>query len=281
MDVLSAEGRTAAGFPVERPRRLRRGASLRAMVRETSLEARQLVLPLFAISGTGREEPIASLPGHSRLSPDLIVRTAERAAATGVRALLLFGIADEKDPEGSGAWRDDGIVPETVRALRSALPELVIITDVCLCGYTDHGHCGVISDGEIDNDASLDALARVAVSHARAGADMVAPSDMMDGRVGAIRAGLDEDGLQDTAIMSYAVKYASAFYGPFREAAGSAPGFGDRRGYQMDPANAREADREVELDLGEGADIVMVKPAMAYLDILARARGRADVPVAA
>ena len=281
MDALRTESRAVAGFPAARPRRLRRGAALRAMVRETSLDARHLILPLFATAGTAREEPIPSLPGHARLSPDLIVGTAARAWDAGVRAVLLFGIAEEKDGEGSEAWRDDGVVQETVRALRGALPELVVVTDVCLCGYTDHGHCGLIVDGEIDNDASLEALSRVAVSHAEAGADLVAPSDMMDGRVGAIREALDEEGHSAAGIMSYAAKYASAFYGPFREAAGSAPGFGDRRGYQMDPANAREAEREIRHDLAEGADIVMVKPAMAYLDVVARARELSEVPVAA
>lgn len=280
MDLIGMDARLSPGFPAERPRRLRRGA-VRRMVRETRLDPAQLILPMFTTSGAEVEEPISSLPGHSRLSPDLLVRSAKRAHDLGVPAVLLFGVTEHKDGEASGAWEDDGIVQEAVRALKQAVPELIVITDVCLCGYTDHGHCGVLSDGEIDNDASLEVLARVAVSHADAGADIVAPSDMMDGRVGAIRSALDTAGHVEIGLMSYAVKYASSFYGPFRDAAGSAPGFGDRRGYQMDPANAREADREIRLDLGEGADIVMVKPAMTYLDVIARARANADVPVAA
>jgi porphobilinogen synthase len=271
----------AARFPQVRPRRLRASATLRRMVRETRLSPDQLVLPLFAVPGRGVSEPIGALPGHARQSPDLLARTAARAARAGVPAVLLFGVPEAKDALGSGAYERDGVAQTAVGAIKDAAPDLVVITDVCLCAYTDHGHCGVVVDGRVDNDQSLELIARTAASHAEAGADLVAPSDMMDGRVGAIRAALDADGAEEVGILSYAAKYASAFYGPFREAAGSAPGFGDRRGYQMDPANAREAVREVLLDVGEGADMVMVKPAATYLDVIARVREATGLPVAA
>jgi porphobilinogen synthase len=264
-----------------RHRRLRASAGVRRLVRETTLRPECLVLPLFAVEGRGRREPIASLPGHARLSPDLLVGAAREAGARGVGAVLLFGVTDEKDASASAAHDPDGVVQTAVARLKDATPELVVITDVCLCGYTDHGHCGLVEDGRVLNDASLEVLARVAGSHADAGADLVAPSDMMDGRVAAIRARLDAEGHEHVGVLSYAVKYASALYGPFRDAAGSAPGFGDRRGYQMDPANAREAVREAVSDVGEGADVVMVKPAGAYLDVITRVRDAVSVPVAA
>jgi porphobilinogen synthase len=270
-----------ARFPQVRPRRLRASAALRRMVRETRLSPDQLVLPLFAVSGSGVSEPIGALPGHARQSPDLLARAAARAHRAGVPAILLFGVPDHKDEAASGAYEPDGVAQAAVAAIKDAAPDLVVITDVCLCAYTDHGHCGVVVDGRVHNDQSLELIARTAVSHAEAGADLVAPSDMMDGRVGAIRAALDAEGGEEVGILSYAAKYASAFYGPFREAAGSAPGFGDRRGYQMDPANAREAVREVLLDVGEGADMVMVKPAATYLDVIARVREATGLPVAA
>ena len=279
MDPTVADSQ--AGFPVVRPRRLRRSATLRRMVRETRLSADQLILPMFAIGGAGREEPIASMPGHARMSPDVLAVRAQRAFDAGVPAVLLFGVTDLKDEVGSQSCNPNGEVQEAVAAIKLLVPEMVVITDVCLCEYTSHGHCGVLHDGEVDNDASLELLARAALSHADAGADIVAPSDMMDGRVGAIRAELDAHGYGHVAILSYAAKYASAFYGPFRDAAGSAPSFGDRRGYQMDPANGREALREVMLDIGEGADMVMVKPAVAYLDVLAKVRTLTSLPVAA
>ncbi|MDH3226408.1 MAG: porphobilinogen synthase [Thermoleophilia bacterium] len=274
-------GSETAGFPRVRPRRNRRTATLRRMVRETRLSADQLILPLFAVTGEGVQQPIDALPGHSRLSPDLIAARAERAFAAGVPAVLLFGLADEKDEIASDAYRDDAAGQRAIAAIKSAVPEMVVISDVCLCAFTDHGHCGIVVDGEVDNDSSLELITRTAVSHAEAGADLVAPSDMMDGRVGAIREGLDDHGFTGVAILSYAAKYASAFYGPFREAAGSAPGFGDRRGYQMDPANGREALREIRQDVAEGADQVMVKPAGAYLDVIAAARESVEVPVVA
>jgi porphobilinogen synthase len=241
-----------------------------------------MVLPMFAVAGHGVRQPVDALPGIARLSPDLLGEEARRASAAGVGGVLLFGVTDDKGPDAASAHAADGVVQEAVRALRAALPDLVIITDVCLCAYTDHGHCGILdTHGEVANDPSLDVLARTAVSHADAGADIVAPSDMMDGRVGAIRAALDTAGHEGVAIMSYSAKYASAFYGPFREAAGSAPGHGDRRGYQMDPPNAREAVREVQADEAEGADMVMVKPAATYLDVIHAVRGATDLPVAA
>jgi porphobilinogen synthase len=273
--------RQPAGFPRLRGRRLRATAALRRMVRETRLAPDQLVLPLFVVEGRGVSEPIAALPGHFRLSPDLAAGAAARARRAGVPAVLVFGVPDQKDELGSGAWEPDGAAQTGVAAIKDAAPDVVVITDVCLCAYTDHGHCGVVVDGRVHNDRSLELLARTAVSHAEAGADLVAPSDMMDGRVAAIRAALDAEGREDVGILSYAAKYASALYGPFREAAGSAPGFGDRRGYQMDPPNAREAVREALLDVDEGADMVMVKPAATYLDVVARVRAATTLPVAA
>ncbi len=268
-------------FPDYRPRRLRRSEALRRMVRETRVTPDDLILPMFAVGGKNVKNPIESMPGHFQLSPDLLVKTAKEAHKLGIPAIMLFGIPDKKDPLATRAYAKDGIVQKTVKQVKSAVPDLVVITDVCLCQYTDHGHCGVVEKGEIDNDASLDLLARAALSHAQAGADMVAPSDMMDGRVAEIRNALDEEGLSNIPILSYAAKYCSAFYGPFRQAAHSAPQFGDRRTYQMDPANAVEAIREVSMDVEEGADIVMVKPALPYLDIIYRIRQEFDLPVAA
>jgi porphobilinogen synthase len=268
-------------FPTTRLRRLRRSPASRALVRETRLSPEQLIAPLFVRKGRGLREPISSLPGVSRLSPDEAVAAAQELHALGVPAVLLFGLPERKDDTGSEAWDDGAAVQEAVRALKKAVPEMLVATDVCLDEYTSHGHCGVIRDGEVDNDATLPLLARAAVSHARAGADVVAPSDMMDGRVAAIREALDGAALSQVAILAYSAKAASAFYGPFREAADSAPKFGDRRGYQMDPANRREAMREIALDLEEGADAVMVKPALAYLDVIRDARERFDAPIAA
>jgi len=270
-----------AQFPTIRPRRLRRSEGLRRLVREARLAPEQLVYPLFVVPGRKVSQPIKSMPGVSRLSPDLLGDQAKAAAKLGLGGLLLFGVPDEKDATGSSGRAADGLIPQAVRAVKEAAPDLLVVTDVCLCDYTDHGHCGVLRDGEVDNDASLPLLVEQALSHARAGADVVAPSDMMDGRVGAIRRGLDEAGHAQTAILSYAAKYASAFYGPFREAAQNSPKQGDRKGYQMDPGNAREALREVALDLDEGADMVMVKPALAYLDVVRQVRDRFDVPVLA
>jgi len=272
-------------FPIVRMRRLRRNEALRKMVRETVLTVNDLIYPMFVVPGAGHRQEVPSMPGVFRLSVDELVREAEEIAQWGIPAVLLFGIPERKDEVGSAAYAPDGIIQRAVRALKRAVPELVVITDVCLCGYTSHGHCGIVRETpngfEVDNDATLEILTKTAVSHAAAGADMVAPSDMMDGRVKAIREALDENGFAHVPIMSYAAKMASAFYGPFREAAESAPQFGDRRGYQMDFANKREALREIALDIEEGADIVMVKPALAYLDIIAAARGRFDVPIAA
>ncbi|MBI4538685.1 MAG: porphobilinogen synthase [Gemmatimonadetes bacterium] len=270
-----------AVFPRYRPRRLRRTGALRALVRETALDSQHLILPLFVQPGRGVRNPVPSMPGVVQTSVDELVRDAESALAARVHAVILFGIPERKDEEGSEAWREDGIVQAAVRELKGRLPELLVITDVCLCEYTSHGHCGIVRCGTVDNDATLEVLARAAASHAAAGADIVAPSDMMDGRVGAIRERLDADGFANVAIMSYAAKFASAFYGPFRDAAGSAPQFGDRRGYQMDPANGDEALREVWLDIEEGADIVMVKPALPYLDIVRRVKDETGYPVAA
>jgi porphobilinogen synthase len=271
-----------AEFPVLRLRRLRRTPALRALVRETRLDPARFLCPLFVRSGTGLREAIASMPGQERLSPDEVVREAAELAELGVGGLLLFGLPDAKDARASGAWAEDGIVQRTVRALRDAGTSLVVATDVCLCEYTDHGHCGIIDEeGSVLNDPTLDLLAATAVSLAAAGADIVAPSAMMDGQVRAIRTALDESGYAEVAIMAYAAKYASSFFGPFREAADSAPQFGDRRGYQMDASNAREALREIESDLDEGADLVMVKPALPYLDVLREARTRFDAPLAA
>jgi porphobilinogen synthase len=268
-------------FPVTRMRRLRRNETLRGMVRENRLAREDLILPLFVVEGSGIREAIGSMPGVYRYSVDQVVLEARRVADLGVPAVILFGIPGDKDSRGSGADAADGIVQRASRAIADALPSLCVITDVCLCEYTDHGHCGLLDGEEVDNDASLERLASTAVSHARAGASIVAPSDMMDGRVAAIRRELDANGFNDVAILSYAAKYASAFYGPFRDAAESTPEFGDRRGYQMDPPNRREALREMRLDLEEGADMLMVKPALAYLDILADARREFDVPLAA
>jgi porphobilinogen synthase len=269
------------GYPTTRLRRLRRTRGLRALVRETRLTPDRFVAPLFVRKGSGLREEIRSLPGVERLSPDLTLAHVRELAKLGVTAVILFGLPEKKDDVGSGAWDDAAAVQETVRALKNELPDVVVMTDLCLDEYTSHGHCGVIRDGEVDNDATLPLLAQAAVSQARAGADVVAPSDMMDGRVGAIRRALDAEGFPQTAILSYAAKSASGFYGPFREAADSAPKFGDRRGYQMDPANRREAMREIALDLEEGADAVMVKPALAYLDVIREARERFDAPLGA
>jgi len=269
-------------YPEYRPRRLRRTEALRRLVRETHLRPSQLVLPLFVRSGTGIRKPIGSMPGACQTSIDEMLVDARAAHEAGVGGVLLFGIPDHKDATGSSAWDDHGPVQEAVRALKRELPELVVITDVCMCEYTDHGHCGLLTPGgEVDNDATLELLVKESLSHARAGADMVAPSDMMDGRVGAIRAALDDAGLGGTPVMAYSAKFASALYGPFREAAESTPRQGDRRSYQMDAANPDEAMREVALDIGEGADIVMVKPAGAYLDVIARVKAETGYPVAA
>jgi len=268
-------------FPITRMRRLRRNETLRGMVRETRLVREDLVQALFVVEGSGRREPVASMPGVNRYSVDQVVLEARRIADLGIPAVILFGVPGEKDARGTGADRPDGIVQRATRAIADAVPSLCVITDVCLCEYTSHGHCGLLDGHEVDNDASLERLASTAVSHARAGASIVAPSDMMDGRVAAIRRALDASGFEQVAILAYAAKYASAFYGPFRDAAESTPEFGDRRGYQMDPANRREALREMRLDLEEGADMLMVKPALAYLDILADARRSFDVPLAA
>jgi porphobilinogen synthase len=268
-------------FPIQRMRRLRRTETLRRMTRETRLAPDDLVLPLFTVEGHGVREPIGSMPGVHRLSVDQLVDECKRVHDLGVPAVILFGIPDAKDARGSGADASDGIVQRAVAAIKREVGELCVMTDVCMCEYTDHGHCGIIEAEHVVNDPSVERLAMTALSHARAGADVVAPSDMMDGRVAAIRSALDAHGFEDTVILSYAAKYASAYYGPFRDAAESAPAFGDRRSYQMDPPNAREAMREMQLDLEEGADVLMVKPAMAYLDVLAEARRRFDVPLAA
>jgi porphobilinogen synthase len=268
-------------FPIDRPRRLRRSEGLRALVRETEVSTSDLILPLFVTEGSGVRRAIERLPGVHQTSVDELVRDAREAHELGIPAVILFGIPGSKDEIGSSGFAQDGVVQRAIRALKRELPGLLVITDVCLCEYTSHGHCGVLRDGEVDNDASLPLLARMAVSHAAAGADIVAPSDMMDGRVGAIRQALDESGFTSTSILAYSAKYASAFYDPFRDVAESAPREGDRRGYQMDPANAREALREVRLDLAEGADMVMVKPALSYLDIIHRVRQEVEVPVCA
>jgi porphobilinogen synthase len=268
-------------FPVNRPRRLRRTEALRGMVRETQISTSGLVYPMFARPGNKVRNEISSMPGVFQQSPDQIVEECREVADLGIPAVILFGLPEKKDETGSEAASPTGAVQLSIEAIRKAKLNLVVITDVCLCEYTSHGHCGVIKNGEVLNDPSLELLAAAALSHAKAGADIVAPSDMMDGRVGAIRKKLDEKNFPDVAILAYAAKYCSAFYGPFREAAGSAPQFGDRRSYQMDPANAREALLEVEADLDEGADMIMVKPALAYLDVVARVRERFDVPVAA
>ncbi len=268
-------------FPEYRPRRLRRTENLRRMVRETRLSPDMFIYPLFVRSGRGIRQAVPSMPGVFQWSRDTVVHEVKDVHGLGIPAVILFGLPEKKDEIGSEAYASDGVVQEAVKAIKDACPDLVVITDVCLCEYTSHGHCGVLHGREVDNDPTLGLLARIAVSHAQAGADMVAPSDMMDGRVGAIRESLDEEGFHQTAIMAYSAKYCSAFYGPFREAADSAPQFGDRRSYQMDPPNAREALREIQLDIEEGADIVMVKPALAYLDIIRRVREEFDWPVAA
>jgi porphobilinogen synthase len=276
-------------FPATRMRRLRRSGALRGLVRETRLDAGDLILPLFVTHGSNRREPISTMPGVERLTIEHAVAESVEAAALGIPAVMLFGIPADKDAEGSGAWDDEGVVQLAIRAIKERLPELLVIPDLCLCEYTSHGHCGVLTDphpptpqaATVDNDATLPLLARTAVSHARAGADVIAPSDMMDGRVGAIRAALDDDGFEDLPILVYSAKYASAFYGPFREAANSAPTTGDRRGYQMDPANGEEAIREVLQDVEQGADLVMVKPALPYLDVVRRVKDATRMPVVA
>src|ERR1700741_4327744 len=272
---------TIPRYPEYRPRRLRRSEPMRSLVRETTVSPSDLILPLFVVPGSGVRRPVASMPGVEQASVDELLRDAEEALSLGLGGVLLFGIPAEKDEVGSEGYAEHGVVQQAVRRLKAELPELLVITDVCLCEYTTHGHCGVLSGGDVDNDATVPLLARRAVSHAAAGADVVAPSDMMDGRVGAIRAALDRAGFAQTAILSYAAKYASAFYGPFRDAAGSAPSFGDRRSAQLDPANAHEALREVRLDIAEGADIVMVKPALAYLDVIRRVKEETGWPLCA
>jgi porphobilinogen synthase len=266
---------------IQRPRRLRRNESIRAMVRETSLSPDDFVYPLFVCEGEGVRREITSMPGCFNLSIDELVREVEAARKLGIRSVILFGVPDKKDPTGTQAYAEDGLIQRAIRAIKREISDVLVIADNCLCEYTDHGHCGIVEDGEVLNDPTLELLARTAVSQAEAGADIIAPSNMMDGFVAAIRSALDEAGFEHIPIMSYAVKYASAFYGPFREAAQSAPKFGDRRSYQMDPANAREAMREASLDIEQGADIIMVKPALPYLDIIHAVRQRFDVPVAA
>lgn len=268
-------------FPVYRPRRMRRSENLRRMVRETTLRVDQLIYPMFVTFGKGVKNPIQSMPDVFQFSVDQLMEELKTVVELNIPGVLLFGLPREKDERGSEAWSQSGAVQEATRAIKDKYPELIVVTDVCLCEYTSHGHCGLLKGHEVDNDPTLDLLTNVAVSHAKAGADMVAPSDMMDGRVGAIRNGLDENGFEQVAIMAYSAKYCSAFYGPFREAADSAPKFGDRRAYQMDVANSDEALREVAMDIDEGADIVMVKPALAYLDIIRRVKQEFDWPVAA
>jgi porphobilinogen synthase len=268
-------------FPIYRPRRLRQNEKLRSLIRETGLEPNNLIYPVFVGPGKDRAQPVSSMPGVAQLSVDRAAKECAEVGSLGIPAVILFGIPEEKDAVGSEAYADNGVVQQAIRAVKKKVPEMVVITDVCLCEYTDHGHCGVIKNGDVDNDSTLELLAKEALSHARAGADIIAPSDMMDGRVGAIRKALDANGFTRTPIMAYAAKYASGFYGPFREAAESTPQFGDRRSYQMDPANSDEALREVEMDIREGADIVMVKPAMAYLDIIYRVKQKFGYPVAA
>jgi porphobilinogen synthase len=268
-------------FPDYRPRRLRKNENFRRMIRETSLSVDNLIEPLFVVPGKGIRKAIGSMPGVYQLAVDELIKEAQQIKAAGIPAVILFGIPDKKDDRASGAYASEGIVQRAVRALKDKVPDLIVIGDVCLCEYMSHGHCGLIKDGDVDNDATLELLARTALSQAKAGVDMVAPSDMMDGRVAEIRQALDENGYENLPIMAYSAKYASAFYGPFREAAESAPQFGDRRSYQMDPPNAREAIREVSLDVEEGADIIMVKPALPYLDVITRVREEFDLPVAA
>ena len=268
-------------FPDYRPRRLRQSEAFRRMIRETTLTVDDFILPLFAIGGKNVQNPIESMPGHFQLSIDNLIKTAKKAYDFGIPAVMLFGVPDKKDALGTGAYHENGIVQKAVKQLKSKVPDIAVITDVCLCQYTDHGHCGIVEGQTIDNDSTLDLLARTALSHAKAGADMVAPSDMMDGRVAEIREILDDNAMSHIPIMSYAAKYCSAYYGPFRAAAHSAPKFGDRRTYQMDPANSDEAIREVTMDVEEGADVIMVKPALPYLDIIYRVRSETDLPVAA
>ncbi len=268
-------------FPDYRPRRLRKNANLRRMVRETGLSVDNMVLPLFVIEGKSVKKPINSMPGNFQMSVDYLVREVQETKALGIPAVLLFGIPDKKDETASGAFAKDGIVQRAVRKIKEKVPDILVITDVCLCEYTSHGHCGMIEKGDVDNDSTLEVLAETALSHVKAGADMVAPSAMMDGQIGAIRETLDEAGYETVTIMAYSAKYASCFYGPFREAAESAPQYGDRKSYQMDPANGDEAIREMTLDVEEGADILMVKPALPYLDIIRRAREEFDLPIAA
>lgn len=268
-------------FPIVRPRRLRQSDRMRGLVRETRLSVDQLVYPLFVAEGISTPQEIQAMPGIMQWPLELVGREVERVAALGIPAVLLFGIPNEKDAVGSQAYAEYGVIQEAIRRIKAASPETLVITDVCLCEYTDHGHCGVIHDGTVQNDETLGLLSQMALSHVAAGADIVAPSDMMDGRVGALRQALDEHGFQHIPIMAYSVKYASGFYGPFREAAGSAPQFGDRRAYQMDPANVREALRELEQDIAEGADMVMVKPALSYLDVIRQVRDHCDLPVVA
>ena len=269
------------GFPKIRMRRLRKSDAMRRLLRETILSTDDLVYPLFVKQGEGLKEPIKSMTDCFHFSPDTVADEAAEVAALGIPAVLLFGLPDKKDKTGSQAWAENGVVQRSIKEIKKAAPDLLVITDVCLCAYTDHGHCGVVKDGRIDNDATCELLAKVALSHAQAGADIVAPSDMMDGRVKYIREALEANGFEDTAIMAYSAKFASAFYGPFRDAAESAPAFGDRKTYQMNPANARQAMAEIALDIEEGADIVMIKPALCFLDIIYRARQRFDCPVAA
>ena len=279
MTTFAQSNETVTGFA--RHRRLRRSPGVRALVRETSLSAADFVYPLFVTEGTGRRSEIGSMPGQFQLSIDLLDAEIDELLGLGIGVVLLFGLPNHKDDVASGAYDDEGVVQRAVRAIKRHAPEMVVITDVCNCEYTSHGHCGILVDGQVDNDLTLPLLARTAVSHAAAGADLVAPSDMMDGRVAVIRAALDGAGHIDVPVMSYAAKYASGFYGPFREAAGSEPAFGDRRSHQMDPGNAREAMREIETDLDEGADLIIAKPAMSYLDIIRQARDRFDVPIVA
>ena len=268
-------------FPAYRPRRLRKNENFRRMIRETKISVDDLVYPLFVIPGKDAKKPISSMPGHFQMTVDHLVKEVQKAKEAGIPAVLLFGIPERKDETASGAFIKDGIIQQAVRRIKDKVPDIVVITDVCLCEYTSHGHCGMIEKDDVDNDTTLEVLAETAVSHAQAGADMVAPSAMMDGQVGAIREALDEGGYENLPIMAYSAKYASCFYGPFREAAESAPKFGDRKSYQMDPANGDEAIREISLDVEEGADIIMVKPALPYLDVIRRAREEFDLPIAA
>jgi len=268
-------------FPESRPRRLRKNENFRRMIRETKLSVDDFVYPLFIVPGKDRKNPISAMPGNFQMSIDHLLKEVQKTKELGIPAVLLFGIPDRKDEVASGAFARDGIIQQTVRRIKDKVPDILVITDVCLCEYTSHGHCGMIEKGDVDNDTTLEVLAETAVSHAKAGADIIAPSAMMDGQIGAIREGLDEAGYENTPVMAYSAKYASCFYGPFREAAESTPQFGDRKSYQMDPANSDEAIREISLDVEEGADIIMIKPALPYLDVIRRAREEFDLPVAA